>query len=193
MRFFNRDAPNNSHTARVRGKIVRIVNGLDTEGIREAYKEGQKHNSRAYDLIDACNDITVNSLAYRMAEEVRLQACDRPSPARSASCSNATENIRWSLFDGGHCSGLSRSYMEFALDESLRLYEQADFARKAVKVAQGHRREVFDSIDYIGDRLLMQMVKAILADRSISGLPRVNIDESARRYCPGLSMMESKE
>jgi hypothetical protein len=194
MRWFNRDAPNSRHTAAVRGIFVRLVNSVEAEPLREAYKEGQRHNREAARLIDDCDDQTVINLAYQMAEEVRVQRCEAQPPARSASCTDVYENIRWSLFDAGTCSNISRVYLRRAMATDLLLYKAADLIRRGVKVAEGHRREVYDSVDYIGDALLVRIATKVLQDRSIEGLTTsYSLDDSTRNRCPGLALMERND
>jgi len=194
MRWFNRDAPNSSHTAKVRGIILRRVNSLDADSIREAYKDGQRHNSSAARLIDDCDDQTVIDLAYKMAEEVRIQRCGAPMPASSASCNSGYLNIRWALHDAGMCSNLARVYITAGLNTGYLLHVRADLIRRGVKVAEGHAREVYDSVDYIGDALLVQLAEKVVKEHSIVGMDTsYAIDNYTRNRCPGFAMVEKNE
>ncbi|MET4044976.1 hypothetical protein [Bradyrhizobium sp. RT6a] len=194
MRWFNRDAPNSRHTAAVRGIFVRLVNAAEVDSLREAYKEGQRHNAEASRLIDDCDDQTVINLAYTMAEEVRIQQCGGSPPARSASCADVYENIRWSLFEAGICSNLTRVYLRRAMGSDLLLHKAADVIRKGVKISEGHRREVYDSVDYIGDALLVRIAAKVMKDHSIDGLSTsYAINDVTRRQCPGLALLENNE
>jgi hypothetical protein len=194
MRWFNRDAPNNRHTAAVRGIFVRLVNAAEVASLREAYKEGQRHNVEASRLIDDCDDQTVINLAYTMAEEVRIQQCGGSPPARSASCTDVYENIRWSLFEAGSCSNITRVYLRQAMRSDLMHYKAADLIRKGVKVSEGHRREVYDSVDYIGDALLIRIAAKVVKDHSIDGLSTsYALNDFTRRQCPGLALLENND
>jgi hypothetical protein len=190
--WFHRDALVNTQSAHVRVVIIRQINGLPEtryDEIRAAYKEGQKHNADAYALIDDCDDQTVLDMSYKAAEEIRLKTCERPPPARSATCIDLRNNIIFAIRDASSCSIFARAYINKGIsDSTLLLWNQARKIRIGLKIAQGHRQEIFDSFDYIGDELLLTMAKSLFeverAGEMRSGFPRAS-DESHKRVCPG--------
>ncbi|WFU26300.1 hypothetical protein QA649_08860 [Bradyrhizobium sp. CB1717] len=163
FKWFHGDAPKNSHTAEVRGILMRIAN-YDTataiKSMRAAYKEGQHHKATVAALVDYCDDESVRRTAYNFVEAGRLQKCGDPAPALSATCMDIRENIRWALDDAETCFIYAHWYMKLALAEiTMPLRERGQLIREGFKIAQGHKQEVFDSIDYIGDALLVEMVR----------------------------------
>jgi hypothetical protein len=191
FKWFHRDALVNRHSAYVRGIITRQVNGLiriNISAIRAAYKEGQKHNANASNVIESCDEEQVLNAAYNTVEEIRLKTCGASQPAQSATCPDITENLRWAMLDSDICAIYSRAYIDRGVTGTdLLTPARARRIRIGLKIAQGHREEVFDSVDYIGDVLLIRIATSVYEKYGVADLQSrypAN-DDLAKRQCPG--------
>jgi hypothetical protein len=188
--WFHADAPNSAHTAEVRGILMRIANSDTTIAIqrmREAYKEGQRHKPSVAALIDYCDNETVRRTTYNFAEIGRLQKCGDSSLAISATCPDIRENLRWALDDAETCFIYAHWFMKIAVDDSaMTLRERGEYIRDGFKIAQGHKQEVFDSIDYIGDLLLVEMVRQYDKKSHLLEGKYYAKDNGAETACPGI-------
>lgn len=173
---------------KARGEILRAVNEFDADRIREAYKFGQAHNQAAAEVIDSCSSQEVIDAAYWFAEQhVRIQACVAPAPAQSATCPDAKENLRWAMMNSGVCAA-GASHMILGGIAS----GHAPSIRRGFKYAQAHNDEVYDSIDFIGDELLIQLASEVVKAYNIqapSG-PPPDPDNPFRRNCGRRSGLE---
>ena len=194
FKWFHDDAPKNAHTSEVRGIIMRVAGYDAADFIRDAYKEGQKHRPDVAGLIDACDDDTVNEIANEFAEMRRVRKCGTSPPALSATCPDLLENLRWALLEAKSCSEYSRYYLRRSRSLTLTLRQRAQLVRESLKVAQGHKQEVFDSVDYIGDALLVDIAEAAFSLDVISPLSyrNPNKDDAATvaKLCPGLFKLQ---
>lgn len=191
LRWFNSDAAKNNQSAYVRGMILRFANLGSTETIRKYYKQGQQHDRSAYELIDQCADWQVLDQAWLAAEAGRLQNCGDPSPANSADCTSGLENLRWSMLEAQSCSGYSRYFIRLGMKKEF-LKEKAQWIRNGVKVAQGHNLTVLDSVDYIGDRLLVSLAEKALTyvSAQLSSKQPDYSNPFAIQSCPGLKYVQ---
>lgn len=116
------------------------------------------------------------------------QSCGAPAPANSATCYDLRNNIDFSLYRGGQCSDFARFYVKVGIDAPLlTLRGRGHRLRVGLKIAQGHKQEVFDSFDYIGDKLLLTMTKSLFdtdgARKLVAEFPK---REDANQFqCPG--------
>lgn len=169
---------------------MRIANEEDekaTDAMRAAFKEGQRHRPDIARLIDDCDNWTVREITYAFAEQGRLKRCGDAPVAMSANCVDFRRNLSWSLFEAGICSSYAAYYISMGLPKGIPLRTRASFIRQGFKMAQGHRQEVFDSIDYIGDLLLVRLVEQFLSENSIDRVAERNYekDQNAGYRCPG--------
>ncbi len=185
-------------SAVMQGNILRSSSLLDEAGvddIRKAYKLAQSHNPPVAALIDKCDDITVDQVAYAFAENVRLKSCGGSRPAVSATCSDYTENLRWALLDSGPCAPYSRAELDGVdwdgVSDISILRETAYFIRRGFKYAQGHARDTALSVDFISDALLVKLSRDVWDRFRVERLPRSDgIDEPDPATCPGVKLFD---
>lgn len=162
LKWIHDDAAHNKKSAVMQGNILRASTFLDAGGVPEimkAYKLAQSHNPRVAGLIDKCNDLTIDGVAYEFAETyVRLRSCGGTRPAVSATCSDYSENLRWALLNSGPCAPFARAELD-GLDGVSTVREKAYFIRRGFKYAQGHARDTALSVDFISDTLLVQLIR----------------------------------
>jgi hypothetical protein len=102
------------------------------------------------------------------------------------------KNIRWALMEGGACSEYGRPHVRFGVTQVRPIEELADEIRTGYKIAQGHKSEVFDSIDYIGDGLLIKIAKSVWGKYGVANLPEKSVSQAnpfAKQICPGLAKL----
>lgn len=190
--WFHRDAPKNAHTAEVRGILMRIANEDETNAIaamRAAFKEGQHHRADIEDIEDGCDNETVRRLTHFFAESGRLKNCGEAQPAKSANCADLKRNLYWALFSSGPCTKYAAYFIRFGYENvGDFLWRRAAQIRQGFKMAQGHNQEVFDSVDYIGDVLLINLVANFDEDYVLKSIPQryYERDNSAETWCPGI-------
>jgi hypothetical protein len=97
------------------------------------------------------------------------------------------ENLRWAMVDSGPCAEFARAYIGRGVTGTdLLTPARARRVRIGLKVAQGHRQEVFDSVDYIGDALLIRIAEAVYSKYGIENLPSSFPTKNATyNSCPG--------
>ncbi len=169
--WLHADAGNSGRTAQATGQILRASSRRDAFGIRKGFKLGQEHRQDIAATIDSCSDQEVTQIAYTFAEAVRIKSCGTPPPAKSATCADVRENIRWSLLEHSTCSPYAREYFKKALDEAEYIQIRANWIRQGFKIAQAHNPEVSDSIDFVGDELLINITTELAKLHKISDLP----------------------
>ncbi len=157
VRWLFRDSQTDRHRAFVRGIIIRAVSRHRVRLIRQGFNEGQKQNENARKSLELCDDHQVWLLAHQVSEEFRLKSCSGAQPARSATCGDLKENLRWSMLDSGGCAKFARGEIIEGIDSLETLDVRADHIRQGVKVAESHNQEVWDSTDWIADELLVRI------------------------------------
>jgi hypothetical protein len=199
FKWIHDDAGHNQKSAAMQGNILRASDGAsaalkyETDQIRKAYKEAQSHNPKVAALIDRCDDLGVDAVAYEFAEKyVRLSTCSDPPPARSATCSDFTENMRWALLDAGRCSPFARSDVDVWSDANDVRY-RASFIRRGFKIAQGHARSTALSIDFISDPLLVRLAHDVWQKYRVADLPQSDGIPPDSSVCPGILLLDFYE
>jgi hypothetical protein len=178
----------------MQGNILRASTNKSADQIRKAYKEAQSHNPSAAALIDRCDDLGVDAVAYEFAENyVRLKTCGNPPPARSATCADFTENLRWALLDAGPCGSFARADVDVWSDAEDVRY-RATFIRRGFKIAQGHVRSTAFSIDFISDPLLVRLAHDVWQKYRVADLPQSNgVETPDSSVCPGVLLFDLYE
>lgn len=91
--------------------------------------------------------------------------------------------------EGGACSEYGRPHVRFGVTQVRPIEELADEIRTGYKIAQGHKSEVFDSIDYIGDGLLIKIAKSVWGKYGVAKLPEKSVSQATKQICPGLAKL----
>ncbi|MBP0111060.1 hypothetical protein [Bradyrhizobium vignae] len=186
------DAGSDQHRANVRGTLNRAVIARDVDSIRASYQEGQKHNPSASAMIDDCDDMALLNVAYSVAENFRLKSCSDSPPARSATCADLTNNLTWSLIDAADCAPYARDKIIEGLDSAAPLEVRAALIRQGLKIAQSHNQEVSDSIDWISNRLVVQIAEQVVKATNSRALAGWDNWLQPRRYCRGATTNRSR-
>lgn len=151
-----------------RGVILRAADNFDAQTIRYWYAKAQ-----VSPLMDSCTDVETWSLVNTAAERhMRITACGQPPHAASGSCEAFRENFRWSLVANAECSHFARIRALAALNEPLLDdHHRAARLRHAFKASQNHNSEVFDSADFLSNRLVISIATDVVKANGVAKIP----------------------
>jgi hypothetical protein len=162
--------------------------GGDVAMIRRAFRWGQRHRPDIANRFDGCSDLAWRSVAERFADEaLRIGQCGAPTRARSVTCADLRENIRWAAQDSGPCAAMART----AIISASRA-GNARALRRAVQYAQGHNEHVFRSVEYVAGPLLLEIATAVIREHGLIPSPRP-VSLAPNIAAPGCGVLPLRE
>ena len=93
--------------------------------------------------------------------------------------------------DSANCAPFARDWLLQAMDIGKIDKYRAEMVRRAIMVAQGHNLPVAESVDYVGDAVLIRIGEKIYHDYNVGNLDRRAGNASnpfVSQACPGIDL-----